>query len=112
MSLPLLQTIHALGESLCDALDVGDLDEVARLTAERQAALDELATAPRPATLPPPWVELGDTLVAQNRRLAALSAEHERELSTALGRASQRRRAHASYEAAPPRSARLRTVHG
>jgi hypothetical protein len=112
MSLPLLQTIHALGESLCDALDGGDLDEVARLTAERQAALDELAAAPRPGSLPSPWAEMGEALTVQNRRLADLAGERERELSTALARSSRHRKAHASYETAGPQTGRLRAIHG
>jgi hypothetical protein len=112
MSLPLLQTIHAIGESLCDALDAGDLEEVARLTAERQAALDELVAAPRPEPLPPSWAEMGDTLAAQNRRLSARANECTRDLSATLAHTSQRRKAHASYGAASPRQERLRTVHG
>jgi hypothetical protein len=112
MSLPLLQTIHACGEALCDALDAGDVDEVARLTAERQAALAQLTAAPRPSPLPATWADMGETLTLQSRRLAELSAERERELSAELERASQRRKAHASYGTSGPPAGRLRAVHG
>lgn len=112
MSLPLLRAIHAHGEALREALEAGELDPTATLAAERQALLDELLAAPRPSPLPTAWSALGEALTAQNRRLAALLAERERELSEAMARASQHRKAHSSYGTSGPPAQRLQAVRG
>lgn len=109
MSLPLLRSLYACGEALCDALQAEELERIGPLTAKRQELFDALRAA---LPLPPQGEEVGEALIAQNQRLADLLAEQERRLSASLTQTSQQRRAHASYEETAPPPGRLNVVHG
>ena len=109
----LLQSIYALGEEMCLALERDDLDAFFALLAQRTPLIERLATYASPAEVGPDWEKLADALRQQQHRLAGVLAAQEQRLSDALGGLRKQRTARQRYRERPVRARFLhKNLHG
>ena len=113
MQYELLNTLHAVGERMCTALEQDDLDVFYPLLEERAGLIRQLSTLGRPTTADAAWEALATAIRGQQDRLATALAHQERQFSEAVGALYRARTARRRYRARPHRPSLLhKNLHG
>lgn len=100
----LLQSVHALGPRLQEALDQGDLGRLATLLVQRGRLLARLEDMPRPPTDAPQWNQLTHAIADQQQHLLHQLRTFEGSLSETLGSVTRFNRAREQYTTGGPQA--------
>ena len=99
-----LDGLYALGERLCLALEVGDVETVALLMQERGALVERLQDFAHPAEVDPDWQRHASALQQQHHAIVDAATAQKKQFEEALEALGHVKRARARYNERPARA--------
>jgi phage shock protein A len=104
----LLERIYEIGNRMYEALQAGDTDAFYEQVHQRGELLNELSESPAPVEATPEWEQLAAALAEQHQMLDRAIADHERQLTEAMGALQRFKGARTLYGQGSPAAGILR----